>query len=188
MGIRRESFGWVHIAHDGIQKINVLIAGSMSFQVPSTFMSLPTRQLQNLSIGGGMNPSTRSQAQRQRRQRERAERQRAAQQQAAEAAQQDEYIESHTGLRYDARQLTLASREAVARGLQSESFRVDVSKKHGLQEGYSYYGFQVRGGAASVRIDSHVGHPRRRIRCSCEEFHRNEDTAVCAHIYVSHAK
>ena len=146
-------------------------------------MSFPTRQLQNLHIGGAMTPLTRSEAQRQRRQRERLQRQQAAA--TNTETTQDALIRGHTGLLYNLRSLDTANFQRTAiRGLQSENFMVDISRKHEFTDTTHYFAFQLRE-PASVRVFDPTGRSERRVSCSCEAFGEDPSTVVCAHIYVS---
>ena len=139
-------------------------------------MSFPTRQFQNLSIGERMVPLSRSQAQRLRRQRERMGRER------VDAPQQ-----SHTGLLYDLRQLSPATRDVASRGLQAEAVRAESVMRKDWNETEFYYAFKLSERSA-VRLDPRHD-VQRVVSCSCSEFtshwERDSATAICKHIYVS---
>ena len=135
-----------------------------------------------------MTPLTRSEAQRQRRQRERLQRQQAAAQQTSGTSTgntQDTLIRGHTGLLYNVRSLHTANFQRTAiRGLQSENFMVDISRKHEFTDTTHYFAFQLRE-PASVRVFDPAGRSERRVSCSCEAFGEDPSTVVCAHIYAS---
>ena len=146
-------------------------------------MSAPTKELQNLSIGGPMPAMTRSQAQQERRRRERAERQQRLVEQPRAfpslSPSADGTITGHTGITYNVRQLTPRSQQAALQGLHAAEFMVDVSRE--FKDG-SYYGFQLRV-AESVRVYD-PSSSNRRVTCTCDGFNKNPTAAICAHIYV----
>ena len=175
-------------------------------------MSTPTRELENLSIGGDMN--RRSRGQQRRRQREHSERQQRQQQppqlqmlapapptgpstaratpqtgpsptgSAASAGGRTEEIRSDSGMIYQIRNLSPHSRQTAAESLVNrDTFLIEQSRKHTDGE-RSYVAFQLGGGRDSVRIYP-PGTRGRRIRCACEYFRLNANSAICGHIYVS---
>ena len=133
----------------------------------------------------------RQQAQQARRERERRERQRLAQermsQQGPPAATPllsgPSVVQGHSGILYSLRAMSPRSQVVAAKGLRTDSFMVDLSRKHEFDDSHSVCAFQLRE-AHSVRVFDPAG-GNRRVTCTCEEFSRDPTTAVCAHIYVS---
>lgn len=126
------------------------------------------------------------QAQRRRRQREQAERQQLAEQGGREpdTAGHMATILSHRGVPYNLRNLSSDARGIAERGLQSENLRVDYARMH-LRGTDEYFALQLSQ-TASVRIGDPAAGPRR-VTCTCEEFKKGQNTAMCGHIYVSYA-
>ena len=173
-------------------------------------MSTPTRELENLTIGGSM-MSSRQAGQRRRRQREREERvahqaalrtaapgtipgppysaQGGAQQVVPRAGPRGTQtthhdpvpVLGHTGLLYDVHQLSPNSRPRAMEGLHSDEFTVDHSMRYRDSSRVFYYGFQLKK-PASVRIFDPAGR-RRSVTCTCDEF--NQSRTPCVHMFVS---
>jgi len=155
-------------------------------------MSTPTRQLQKLQIQGRM-PTTRSQAQReQRQQTQELNALRDTEQESGldesgpsggeasapsvspASSPGDMIIKGSSGIAYDSRQLSPASRSRAIEGMNAE---VDVGQ---CREINGYYAFEIPE-RASVRIGPPEG-PYAIPTCSCTDFHIRE--SACKHIYV----
>ena len=166
-------------------------------------MSTPTRELENLNLGGDMhrgNPN-RVLGQQRRRARERAEdqqRQQQAQRYPALApapapvpssrpslapSSGGASVQGSSGVHYRIRDLTPGMSQAAEDSLSSrDKFLVEYSRSHDDGEA-SYVAFQLGGGVDSVRIYSPSS--GRGVKCGCNAFRLSEPPATCAHIYVS---
>ncbi|KAI9880663.1 MAG: hypothetical protein M1830_001667 [Pleopsidium flavum] len=154
-------------------------------------MSTPTRQLQQLQIQGRM-PTTRSQAQREQRQQARElHESRGTEQESGldesgpsggeasppsvspASSPEDRIIRGSSGIAYDSRQLSPASRSRAIEGMNAE---VDVGQSREIN---GYYAFEIPE-RASVRIGPPEG-PYATPTCSCTDFQNRE--SACRHIY-----
>lgn len=87
-------------------------------------------------------------------------------------------IHGHSGLLYDAQNLSPGSAQRATEGLLSEYF-VDQLRSHETSQG-TYYAFQLKK-PVSVRI--HDPTNGNKVECTCEEYQRSK--SACVHIYVS---
>ena len=152
----------------------------------SILMSIPTREIRKLSIGGKM-PTTRSQAQREKQRRDVGSGQLdiipSVESETAPSTTQSpssSSIRGRSGLVYDIRKLSPMSTTRASVGLPSE-FIADERSRTFRAGGETYHAIQLNNRVA-IRIYDPTTRSHR-VECTCDDFKRTKSN--CVHIYVS---